>query len=402
MDRSEGDDELYPDAPVPEHERGWRHQSEIGQAAWANSEPPLTIGRGLSAATGAVGALLAMAVLWAIVPTHAGRGVGVSALGTTASTATTLADDTTPTTPPGTIAPPTTSAPALTTPLLTTTAPTTAASNTSHPATSTLRITTTTLDIEHPTSATYAIEQATPKVPNAVAVAIDNGSLVLTTANAVSRGDNVALLTDDGDSAAAHVVMIDARDGLAVLQAETPTSTPPLRIADAVVKGDVLTFYDDEHSVVVVGDGGTVEPSWPADRMREGTPVLNQRGELVALCTHGEGGVRLVLLPHLAALRATLAADAASRTVWTGITFGQQPDSLRITAVAMKSPAEAAGVKAGDIITAVDGHAVGSREQLAAALRLHHPGDAVDLSIVDSEATSRVVTIVLATPPTAP
>ena len=79
MDRSEGnDDELYPIAPIPAHERQWRHPSEMGEQAWVASEPPLTIGRGLTAATGVIGSVLALAVLWTMLPTHAGRTAAVS------------------------------------------------------------------------------------------------------------------------------------------------------------------------------------------------------------------------------------------------------------------------------------------------------------------------------------
>jgi S1-C subfamily serine protease len=402
VDRSEGDDdELYPDAPVPAHERGWRHPSEMGQAAWANSEPPLTIGRGLSAATGAMGALLAVAVLWAVVPTHAGRGVGVSAVATTTAEATTPGSST--------VQPPSTTALTLvdttggtgTTPTTATTASpsTTLAPSTTRPATSTTAAVTTTADVEHPSSATYQIEQATPRLPNALAVAISDGTLVLTTASAVSRGDNVALLTDNGDYEPAHVLMIDTIDDLAVLSAEQPTSTPPLRIADTMVKGDVLTFYDDQHSAVVVGDDGSVQPPWPLDRLREGTPVLNQRGELVALCTRGNDGMRLVMLSKLDSLRSTLAAEAASRSVWMGVTFGQRPDSLRIQAVAAMGPAANAGVHAGDVIVAVDGRAVSSRAAFAAALHVHHPGDTIALSVRSADDSEREVTVLLGAPP---
>lgn len=83
MSRSDwNDDEQDDPAPLPAHERAWRHPSEIGERAWVYSEPPLTIGRGLTAATGAIGGLLAMAVLWTMLPTQAGRNVVATARST--------------------------------------------------------------------------------------------------------------------------------------------------------------------------------------------------------------------------------------------------------------------------------------------------------------------------------
>ncbi|MEI8240325.1 MAG: PDZ domain-containing protein [Actinomycetota bacterium] len=375
MDRSEGnDDEAYPTAPVPAHERGWRHPSEIGQAAWADSEPPLTIGRGLSAATGAVGVVLAMAVLWAVIPTHAGRGVGVSAI---ATPATNVHDTTTSlqlvvTTPGHTTVP--------------------------SPTTSTVSVTS--LDTHHASAAMYQIEQATPRVPNAIAVAIDHGELVLTTANAVTRGDNVALMMGNGDTEFARVIMIDERDGVAVLSTREPVSSVAFRIAPTLSKGDVLTFFGDSGTTVVVGDDGTITPEWPLARMREGTPVFNQRGELVALCTHGKGGTRLAVLSRLTAVRAAIAAEAANRTVWLGITLGQQPDSLRIAAVDMAGPAAGAGISAGDAIVAIDGRPITNRTAFADDLHSHLPGDSISMTLRADDGTERTVQIVLASPNT--
>ena len=83
MERSEWSDDdaagdasndgSYPPAPLPEHERTWRHPSEIGNATWGHTEQPITIGRGLLLTTGAIGGLLSLAVLWAMLPS-AGRG----------------------------------------------------------------------------------------------------------------------------------------------------------------------------------------------------------------------------------------------------------------------------------------------------------------------------------------
>jgi S1-C subfamily serine protease len=394
VDRSEGDDEeLYPSAPVPAHERGWRHPSEIGQAAWANSEPPLTIGRGLSAATGAVGALLAIAVLWAVVPTVISTTTAVYLVDTSRVPATTTSAATATTIDPGTgttsgTSPSVTTPPQSTTPGATTTLPSS------------------TIDTQHDphtdTAATYQIEQASPRLPNAVAVAIAGGTLVLTTANAVTRGDNVALMMDNGNSEPAHVIMVDNRDGLAVLTAEAPMSVGALHLADTVTKGDVLTFVGEQRLTVTVGDGGSIDPAWAHAQVREGTPVLNQRGELVAMCSRGDDGMRVVMLVKLTALRAAIAAEAASRTVWLGVTLDQQPDSLRITTVAMKGPAANAGITAGDTIVAIDGSTVGSRSHLAEILHKHHPGDTVRVTVRADDATERSVTVELAAPSSAP
>ena len=58
----------YPVAPLPKHERQWRHPSEIGQQAWVMSEPPIALGRGLLVTTGAIGCAIGLAILWMLFP----------------------------------------------------------------------------------------------------------------------------------------------------------------------------------------------------------------------------------------------------------------------------------------------------------------------------------------------
>ena len=84
MERGEWDDEAeYPSGPLPAHERTWRHPSEQGATAWVQSEPPLVVGRGLSVATGTVGVVLAVGLLWVMVPHDNRSGGGVAAQSST-------------------------------------------------------------------------------------------------------------------------------------------------------------------------------------------------------------------------------------------------------------------------------------------------------------------------------
>src|SRR4051812_24727198 len=76
------DDPEYPNAPLPAHERTWRHPSEQGATQWVRSEPPLVVGRGLSVATGTVGAVLAVGLLWLMIPND-NKGGGVAVQGST-------------------------------------------------------------------------------------------------------------------------------------------------------------------------------------------------------------------------------------------------------------------------------------------------------------------------------
>jgi len=53
------------------------------------------------------------------------------------------------------------------------------------------------------------------------------------------------------------------------------------------------------------------------------------------------------------------------------------PGGVRITGVRAASPAEQAGLRAGDVITAIGAMGVANLYDMTAALRSHQPGDTV-------------------------
>ncbi len=383
MDRSEGnDDELYPSAPLPAHERQWRHPSEIGAHAWTTSEPPLTIGRGLTAVTGTIGVALALAVLWTMLPTHAGR-TAISVRSTVANA----------------LFFPTASSPT------TATTPSTAATPVSRPSTTTaLRAPT-----KAPTPAplpTYAVaatgSPTTDPTPPAVAVAVNNGSLVLTTANAVSAGNTVDLVGPGGGTEQAKVLLVDQRNGFAVLSHDTTAAADAFTVAPDVRPGDQLTFYGASGVLgVVQADGSismntdplTTDTAGTPD-LPEGTPVVNQRGELVALCSHDDDGPMLVTLSNLDALRRAL--DHASPTkVRLGVTLADEPSgAMMIGKLDPDGPAAAAGLQVGDAIVSIDGISVLDVDAIGAALAAHAPGDTVSVTVL-RDATQLTVAVTL-------
>ena len=61
------------------------------------------------------------------------------------------------------------------------------------------------------------------------------------------------------------------------------------------------------------------------------------------------------------------------------------PQGVYVTQVSPESPASLAGLKAGDIITAIDGTEISSMEELQAIIEEHSVGDKVTLSVTRSE-----------------
>lgn len=65
------------------------------------------------------------------------------------------------------------------------------------------------------------------------------------------------------------------------------------------------------------------------------------------------------------------------------------------------SPAEGAGIDAGDLIVAVDGESVADAAELGDAIRAHEPGDDVELEWIDADGDRHAATVTLAESPLA-
>lgn len=383
----DNDEQGHP-APLPAHERAWRHPSEMGEQAWLRSEPPLVIGRGLSAATGAIGGLLAMAVLWTMLPTEAGRSAVAtvrSTLGLRSETGL-VADLTTPVTD-------------LVASTVRTTSVVPSGSTTSNPATSTEPVASSIAAVEPPMP-TYQVQQGADLTTSAVAVAVNGGNLVVTTSQAVTAELTVELLLPDGSTDTARVLFVDDRSGLAVLVPDSVFAIESFTVAAEVLPGDQLTFFGDVQRNVTVGADNAIDASWAGDAsIREGTPVINQRGELVALCSHSDTSSRLVPLANLDELQQAIAGYTAASKVWMGIALNDDPSGdLSVSAVDPAGPAATAGLTSGDVILTIDDVPVTTGQSLAEALGAHQPGDVVVLGVRRADGTIATLGLTLAQP----
>ncbi len=350
---------------------------------WTHTEPPITIGRGLLVTTGAIGGLLSLAVLWAMLPS-AGRDSQAAP-----TVVTSRANDAS--SAGITIRPETLVATSLEAPA---------------PSTSTVQAgslyapvsdasTTTTLDHPEGTVGTKGSEL----VQTPVAVGIGD-SLVITTARAVRGRTSMTVTGRDGQQHDVTVLMVDTHLGLAVLSADPAATSTSYGIGPAANAGDVVTVMGATPTSANVGvdaKGRLTLDSW-ASTMAEGTPVVNADGLLVGMCSHGASGPELISVANVAAMLPPPAKPQAAP--WLGVHVVANDQGLpTIDAVDPNGPAAAVGLVPGDMIVAVDGTATPSVDQLKTAFVGHVPADVVTLTVTHADQTSVDVTVVLGTTP---
>lgn len=390
-----GDAAPYGPAPLPAHERTWRHPSEVGQATWVLTEPPVAIGRGLLVTTGAIGCVLGIAVLWLLMPI--GGGLAPSASPTATSSFVTLA-------PPDA---------AVDEPTRTDLRSDTTVAISGSPVT---------LPSEEPPVNTVLVSQhATPDTDGiAVAVALgDHTPFMVTTLNAVGDAEAFSII-GTGDPTDGNVLSIDG--DLAFLQSPDGLDVVGFAETGSAEVGDMLVVLGQEQTEVeFVGEGAVTELD--ATVIREGTPVIDESGALVALCTlvQGSDGSYVALVPIGSPPADPVTTEPASTdpvdsssttsstqpdstttttpTAWAGVRFGDVAGTATpiVSSVITDSPAAAAGVHAGDQIVAVDGVRVTQVDAVLAALKAKLPGDTIVLTVitpVPADPTSTSSTVV--------
>jgi S1-C subfamily serine protease len=355
----------------------------MGTAVWTHTEPPITIGRGLLITTGAIGGLLSIAVLWAMLPS-AGRG-GFAAPTVVASTANDFEST-----------------------VITARADTLVATSVAvHLPSTTLRTGATNPPTSDPvTSATIAqdpdtVASESSELIESTPVAVGVGdSLVITTARAVRGRTTITLMGTDGQPHEATVLMVDRDRGLAVLSADAAGSTTSYGIGPAASPGDVVTVMGSTPtaaSVSTKADGHLTLDTW-GESTPEGTPVVNSNGQLVGICSHGTSGNELVSGASVAAMLAPV--KPAPPAPWLGVRVATNvAGALTVDFVSPDGPSAAVGLVVGDIITAVDGVPVASKDDLKAAIAAHVPNDVITLTVTRADQTSAAIAITVGTAP---
>lgn len=244
----------------------------------------------------------------------------------------------------------------------------------------------------------------------------DQGTIAV--AAPVVNGATTVMVTDhDGDRVRAKAGGVDTATGMAVLvvtdlgkggtpvaaeAAEARAGQQVVVIGAASVASDGTTQQRVvTASVSAVGQRTTVSPIVLHDAMQldravpvdaTGGLVVDAEGRLIGIVLDGSGAEDLaVAVPAEDAIAAArgLRDDGAVRRAWLGVRavdltptaaeLMSVKGGAQLTMVQDGSPAAAAGLEKGDVITSVDGQPIGDASDLVVALRQWKPGERVDV-----------------------
>ncbi len=226
-------------------------------------------------------------------------------------------------------------------------------------------------------------------------VVIGRDGLVLTIGYLILEAEQVQLILDDERIVPARVVAYDVATGFGLVQALTPLKLEPVPLGDASrvsTEEPLMVASGGENGAVSVArlvsrrafagyweyhiDGALF--TTPPRGDHSGAGLFNGRGELVGVGSLfvrdalGPEAPRLpgnmfvpvdLLKPIMEEMRRS-GMSAASRRAWIGINAVEQQGQVRVARVNEDSPADVAGMKAGDRILHIDKVAVSSLDTL--------------------------------------
>ncbi|MBI1958604.1 MAG: Do family serine endopeptidase [Candidatus Rokubacteria bacterium] len=241
--------------------------------------------------------------------------------------------------------------------------------------------------------------------------------MALTNAHVVERATDIEAVTADGKKHKAKLVGVDRRTDLAVLRLQGgPYPAASLGDSDKIKVGDWVLAIGSPFGLqqtVTAGiisakgrslGGGPFDDFLQTDAAinpgNSGGPLVNMSGEVVginsAILSRSGGNVGIGFsIPANMARRiyTELVAKGKVTRGWLGVSiqpltpelaksFGlRDPKGVLISDVVQDSPAEKAGIVAGDIITDFDGKKVDNPQDLQKIVALTAPGKGVPVTV---------------------
>jgi putative serine protease PepD len=242
-------------------------------------------------------------------------------------------------------------------------------------------------------------------------VVYDSKGNILTDEHVVSGATSVKVIFQDGRTASAKVLGTDPSTDVAVIHVDVPASElhpiPLANSSDAQVGDPVVAIGSPFSLPETVTTGivsqvgrsiqapnsftipGAIQTDAAINPGNSGGPLLDGSGHLLGLNDQiqtnsgSNAGVGFAIPSNTVAKVANgIIGGQPVKHAWVGVSLGQSSTGgATINSVGAGGPAQSAGVKPGDVITAVNGTGINSTDQFIQTVDNYAPGDKVTLTV---------------------
>jgi putative serine protease PepD len=258
---------------------------------------------------------------------------------------------------------------------------------------------------------------------------VDSKGDIVTNAHVVSGATSISVATKDGKTYKATLVGSDPTTDVAVIHIDASSGdlhpltwgdSTQLRVGDPVVAiGDPFGLADSVSAGIVSALDRTItspnnhpienaiQTDAAINHGNSGGPLLNGEGQVIGITsqiyadqsTSGNVGIGFAVpSATVEKIASELISHGKAAHAYLGVYLDNASDGARIARVTSGSPAAKAGLKAGDVITAVDGTSVSGASDVVSAVTAKAPGDSVTLTI-QSGGSTHTVQVTLGTLP---
>jgi putative serine protease PepD len=250
---------------------------------------------------------------------------------------------------------------------------------------------------------------------------------IVTNQHVVDGAESVSVKFWNGKTYSAHVVGTDASTDLAVVKVDAPSSMlhplslgdsgslqvgdgvvaigSPFGLEETVTSGIVSALHRQMTSPSGFAIPDSIQTDAAINHGNSGGPLLDTHGNVVGVTAQiesdsgGNDGVGFAIPSStVRSVAGQLISSGKAEHAYLGVSLSSSASNALIGAVRSGTPAEKAGLKAGDVVTALEGKSIASSGELERAIATHKPGDAVSLTYTRN-GKSHTVQLKLATRP---